>query len=167
MKPETYNQYVKEYTDHLYRYILKNTRNEADAQDVVQVTFQRLWEKRDGIDEDRIKSWLFTTAHNRMIDGFRKRKHETPIMPLHQPSSSSDEKSIDLKDLIDQALRHLPAIQRQVVLLRDYEGYSYSDIAEITGLTDSQVKVYIFRARKKLQEVILSMDEGKALAQSY
>jgi RNA polymerase sigma-70 factor (ECF subfamily) len=165
MSPENYNQYVEDYTDNIYRYILKNTRNQADAEDIVQVTFQRLWEKRETIDEEKVKSWLFTTAHNRMIDLFRKRKPETPIMPLHQPSSDSDERSLDLKDMINKALRYLPDIQRQVVLLRDYEGYSYADVAEITGLSDSQVKVYIFRARKKLQEVILSMDGGKALAQ--
>lgn len=166
MSPENYNQYVNEYADPIYRYILKSTHNRADAEDVVQVTFQRLWEKRDTIDETKVKSWLFTTAHNRMIDLFRKRKPETPIMPLHQPSSNSDEKRVDLKDMINKALHYLPAIQKQVVLLRDYEGYSYADVAEITGLTDSQVKVYIFRARKKLQEVILSMEGGKALAQS-
>jgi RNA polymerase sigma-70 factor (ECF subfamily) len=165
MSPENYNQYVEDYADNIYRYILKNTRNQADAEDIVQVTFQRLWEKRETIDEEKVKSWLFTTAHNRMIDLFRKRKPETPIMPLHQPSSDSDERSLDLKDMINKALRYLPDIQRQVVLLRDYEGYSYADVAEITGLSDSQVKVYIFRARKKLQEVILSMDGGKALAQ--
>jgi RNA polymerase sigma-70 factor (ECF subfamily) len=156
---------VEDYADNIYRYILKNTRNQADAEDIVQVTFQRLWEKRETIDEEKVKSWLFTTAHNRMIDLFRKRKPETPIMPLHQPSSDSDERSLDLKDMINKALRYLPEIQRQVVLLRDYEGYSYADVAEITGLSGSQVKVYIYRARKKLQEVILSMDGGKALAQ--
>jgi RNA polymerase sigma-70 factor (ECF subfamily) len=72
---------------------------------------------------------------------------------------------VDLKDLIDKALTYLPEAQKQVILLRDYEGYSYEDISTITDMSLSQVKVYIFRGRKKLQEIILSMDGGQAIAQ--
>jgi len=165
MSPQEYNQYVEEYSDRVFRYILKSCRHRADAEDIVQVTFQRLWEKKDTIQVEKIKSWLFTTAHNRMIDLFRKRKPETPIKPLHNPSSDSDAKRVDLKDLIDKALTYLPEAQKQVILLRDYEGYSYEDISTITDMSLSQVKVYIFRGRKKLQEIILGMDGGQAIAQ--
>lgn len=165
MSPQEYNQYVEEYSDRVFRYILKSCRHRADAEDIVQVTFQRLWEKKDTIQVEKIKSWLFTTAHNRMIDLFRKRKPETPIKALHNPSSDSDAKRVDLKDLIDKALTYLPEAQKQVILLRDYEGYSYEDISTITDTSLSQVKVYIFRGRKKLQEIILSMDGGQAIAQ--
>jgi RNA polymerase sigma-70 factor (ECF subfamily) len=88
-----------------------------------------------------------------MIDHFRRRKHTTPILPLHL-SSRSEEEQLELQDLLDQALQYLPAQQRMLITLRDYEGYSYREIAEIADLKLEQVKVYLFRARKKLRKVI-------------
>ena len=63
-----------------------------------------------------------------------------------------------LKELINKALETLPDIQRTVILLRDYEGYSYEEIGSITGLNESQVKVYIFRARQTLKSYLGSME---------
>jgi RNA polymerase sigma-70 factor (ECF subfamily) len=65
---------------------------------------------------------------------------------------------LDLQSQLHEALDQLPDIQQTVVLLRDYEGYGYDEIGEITDLTESQVKVYIFRARKKLQEILVSVE---------
>ena len=66
--------------------------------------------------------------------------------------------SFDLQEILHEALSKLPEIQKTVVLLRDYEGYNYSEIAEITALNESQVKVYIFRARQALQAYIKDLD---------
>ena len=63
-----------------------------------------------------------------------------------------------MREILDEALGRLPEIQKSVVLLRDYEGYNYAEIAEITGLSESQVKVYIFRARKSLQSYLRRLD---------
>jgi len=63
-----------------------------------------------------------------------------------------------VQQVLNEALEKLPAIQKTVLLLRDYEGYNYAEIAEITDLTESQVKVYIFRARKGLKEYIKRLD---------
>ncbi|HFB61480.1 MAG TPA: RNA polymerase sigma factor, partial [Bacteroidetes bacterium] len=67
---------------------------------------------------------------------------------------SPDNGYSDLKEVLDKAVEQLPEIQRSVVLLRDYEGYSYREIGQITGLSESQVKVYIFRARLFLKKFI-------------
>ncbi len=64
----------------------------------------------------------------------------------------------DLKEVLNEGLNKLPEIQRTVILLRDYEGYNYAEIGEIAGLTESQVKVYIFRARGFLKEYIGKME---------
>jgi RNA polymerase sigma-70 factor (ECF subfamily) len=128
-------------------------RESADAKDALQLTFCQLWEHRAEIDTERVKSWLFTVAHHKMIDHFRRRKHTTPILPLHL-SSRAEEEQLELQDLLDQALQYLPAQQRMLITLRDYEGYSYREIAEIADLKLEQVKVYLFRARKKLRKVI-------------
>jgi RNA polymerase sigma-70 factor (ECF subfamily) len=60
----------------------------------------------------------------------------------------------DIKEILNQGLEQLPEIQKTVLLLRDYEGYDYLEIGEITQLTESQVKVYIFRARTFLKNYI-------------
>jgi RNA polymerase sigma-70 factor (ECF subfamily) len=72
-------------------------------------------------------------------------------------ASVSEDQYSDLKEVLNEAVGKLNDIQRSVVLLRDYEGYTYQDIAEVTGLTESQVKVYIFRARKFLKQYIGTM----------
>ena len=75
--------------------------------------------------------------------------------------SNSDENSgySDLKEILDEAVEKLPEIQRSVLLLRDYEGYSYEEIGQITGLNESQVKVYIYRARIFMKNYLVSMDK--------
>ena len=72
---------------------------------------------------------------------------------------SHNKQYTDLKEILNEALSKLPDIQRSVVLLRDYEGYSYTEIAEIAGLSESQVKVYIFRARTFLKNYIGSIEK--------
>ena len=79
-------------------------------------------------------------------------------MRIDREYSQSPIKNLDLQTQLDEALDQLPEIQLTVVLLRDYEGYAYDEIGEITNLTESQVKVYIFRARKRLQEILVSIE---------
>ncbi|NBB89093.1 MAG: sigma-70 family RNA polymerase sigma factor [Bacteroidetes bacterium] len=158
MNAKTYNRIVDNYADGLYRYLLKNMQSPANAEDVVQTTFCRLWENREQIDLDRVKIWLFTVGHRLMIDAFRRQKPTTPVLPLHL-ESEDQEGRWELKELLNKALDHLPSIQRQLVTLRDYEGYAYSELAEITNLSESQVKVYLFRARRKLRLLLKSQEE--------
>ena len=75
-----------------------------------------------------------------------------------QEQARALEDNFDLKEVLEEALNTLPEKQKAVILLRDYEGYSYDEIAEITELSASQVKVYIFRARKALQAYIKRLD---------
>jgi RNA polymerase sigma-70 factor (ECF subfamily) len=75
-----------------------------------------------------------------------------------QQASSEFSIAFDLKAVLNEALDRLPEIQKTVVLLRDYEGYNYAEIAEITTLSESQVKVYIFRARQTLKEYIKRLE---------
>jgi RNA polymerase sigma-70 factor (ECF subfamily) len=89
-----------------------------------------------------------------MIDTIRKEKFWEES-PRSLPQGLSQETGFsDVKEVLDQALRQLPEIQRSVILLRDYEGYSYQEIGEITRLNESQVKVYIYRARVFLKSYI-------------
>ena len=89
-----------------------------------------------------------------MIDSIRKSKREVVTDVSEMPKISVNSHYSDLKEVLDEALNRLPEVQRSVVLLRDYEGYSYEEIGEVTGLNESQVKVYIYRARVFLKNYI-------------
>ena len=154
MNISEYNRCVDDVSDGLYRFLLKNTKERELARDLVQEAFLRLWERHKDVDAEKGKSWLFTTAYHAMIDYIRKQSRmETLETDKHKPEAIEYGYS-DLKEILNKAVEQLPDMQRSVILLRDYEGYSYREIGEITGLSESQVKVYIFRARIFLKKFI-------------
>lgn len=153
-----YNRCVDEYSDPLYRFIVKSVKDREMARDVVQESFARLWERRHEVDGQKAKSYLFSTGYHYMIDLLRKEKRNGDMESVKEIPVNSERTSFDLKAILDEALKKLPEIQRTVVLLRDYEGYNYAEIGEICGLNESQVKVYIFRARKALKAYIGKME---------
>jgi RNA polymerase sigma-70 factor (ECF subfamily) len=155
-----YNHCVDEFSDGIYRFLLKNIRNAELARDLVQESFLKLWLKRKDVNFAKSKSYLFTTAYHSMIDLTRKKSWSDQAMDDHVSNTFEGEGNIysDIKEILDMALEKLPAIQKSVVLLRDYEGYSYQEIGEITDLTEAQVKVYIYRARMSLKKYLVSID---------
>lgn len=159
MTTADYNKSVDLYSDNVYRFVIKSLRDQALSQDIVQETYIKLWNKVEEVSFEKVKSWLFTTAYRTMIDQIRKeKKYEGDIDDVSPASFGYSQPSHDLKELLDQALDTLPEKQKTVVLLKDYEGYNYKEIGELTGLNESQVKVYIYRARKALQAYLVSMD---------
>lgn len=132
-------------------------KDEDRSKDAVQDAFVKLWERRDQVDPKKVKSYLFTTVHHKIIDGFRHDKRHQAIEKTPEQRTVNQGQH-DLQSVLHEALNTLPEIQRSVVLLRDYEGYNYDEIAEITKLNLSQVKVYIFRGRKHLKAYIGSME---------
>lgn len=157
MTSKEYNLAVDQYADNVYRFILKHLGNEMSAKDVVQETFTKVWIRRDDIDYSKVKSYLFTSAYNTMLDWIKKEKRSGDIENSNE-QGANDSSNPDLKEILEEALDRLPEVQKSVVLLRDYEGYNYAEIAEITGLSESQVKVYIFRARKALKDYLKRLD---------
>lgn len=131
--------------------------DQETAKDIVQDCFEKLWLKRETVEGDKAKSYLFTAAYNTMIDKKRKDKRMDFVETIPAHSSTGSMSNPDLQEILHSALNTLPEIQKTVVILRDYEGYSYDEIGEITGLNASQVKVYIFRARVTLKNHIGSI----------
>jgi RNA polymerase sigma-70 factor (ECF subfamily) len=158
MTAEQYNQSVDKYSDGLYRFVLKSIRDTEKARDIVQDSFEKLWIKLDNVSGDKVKSYLFTTAYHSIIDTVRKDKYVAPYDPVEVSALTDNNQYSDLNHILHEALNRLPDIQRSVVLLRDYEGYSYEEIGEITNLSEAQVKVYIFRARSFLKNYIGSLE---------
>ena len=154
-----YNKAVDAYADSLYRFVLKNLRDNAMAEDIIHDTFEKLWMKLEEVSALRVKSYLFTTAYHTMIDYIRKEKRNVIVDPATLYEGSEADNYSDLGEVLERAVQNLPADQKAVVMLRDYEGYSYKEIAEITGLSEAQVKVYIYRARVYLKSYIGTMEK--------
>jgi len=157
MNVDQYNKCVDKFADGLYRFVLKLTNGDEDtSKDIVQESFARLWGKISMINYEKAKSYLFKTAYHCFIDYYRYNKK---IQDISEVNSFCKKENFNcLKDIIEEGLKRLPSIQKTVLLLRDYEGYTYEEIGEITGLSPSQVKVYIFRARIKLKEYIVKLE---------
>ena len=158
MTEKEYNECVTLYADNVYRFILKNLRHEEDARDVVQSAFERLWKARSGIAAGKSKSYLFTVAYHQMIDHLRKAKRVVLQEDLGEASRITAAPGDPLKKVLEKALARLNETQRALVLLKDYEGYSYQEIGQITGLNESQVKVYLHRARIQLKNYLVSVE---------
>jgi RNA polymerase sigma-70 factor (ECF subfamily) len=160
MTVSQYNQCVDLHADAVYRFIVKNLRDNDAAHDVVQDAFEKVWLKAEEIQFEKAKSYLFTTAYRFMLERIRKQSRIIPLdeQSEHRISDTYITPEVDLKRILDEALARLPEIQRSVIMLRDYEGYSYEEIGTITGLNASQVKVYIFRARVSLKNYLVSKE---------
>lgn len=160
LKRREYNSIVREHSNNLFGYAIKFLHNREDAKDVVQDVFEKLWVNRKKVDADKAKSWMFTTAHNAMINFSTRRgriqfseemnKYDKGVNPCCVKESN---------EVVERAVSILPPVQKSVILLRDLEGYSYKEIGEILDLTDSQVKVYLFRGRKKIKKQLKGMIE--------
>ncbi|MEN9972403.1 MAG: hypothetical protein RIS20_750 [Bacteroidota bacterium] len=154
MTVSEYNQSVKDFADRLYRFALKNLNDSDLAKDFVQDAYEKLWVRIDQVDNNKVKSYLFRTVVNAQIDRSRRAKLQQNHLATINVHQTEEQIPFDVQEKIDEGVRRLSEIQRTVLTLRDYEGYSYQEIAEMSGLSEDQVKVYIFRARKFLKAYI-------------
>ena len=153
MNATAYNDCVRNLSDALFRFACKCTGNAESAKDVVQSSFEALWMKRTEVPVEKAKAFLFQVAYNQSVNAWRAaaRHVGTDALGDHWTTRSAQP---GLRGALEAALSSLDAQSRALVLLKDYEGYSYAEIGKLTDLNESQVKVYLFRARKKLQAII-------------
>ena len=147
MTDKTYNDCVDNFADGVYRFIVKNIRHQEDAQDIVQSAFEKLWMNRALVVTEKAKSYLFTVAYHQMIDHIRKSNKIQLVEETAIPHQQITQEDTELKQILMRAVNTLNPTQKSLVLLKDYEGYSYQEIGEIMNLSESQVKVYLHRAR--------------------
>jgi len=158
MTVKEFNRAVDEFSDNVFRFSMKHLRNEMSAKDIVQETFMKVWLKHEEINVEKVKSYLFTTAYNAIMDFIKREKRSYELPSEEYQGITQPDAPFDLQKILEDALNQLPEIQKTLVLLRDYEGYSYEEIGEICALKESQVKVYIFRARQALKGYLKSME---------
>ena len=159
MTEQQYNECVNQYADNVFRFVVKNLRHEEDARDIVQSAFEKMWRNRDAVENEKCKSYLFTVAYNQMIDHIRKTKRISLTDEFGEESKGFQYQSnSNIQKTLHEALNRLNETQRSLVMLKDYEGYNYEEIGRITGLNESQVKVYLHRARIALRNYLGSRE---------
>jgi RNA polymerase sigma-70 factor, ECF subfamily len=151
---QEYNQAVHEYTRRIFRFLYKSLRDEAAVHDIVQDCYLKLWQNREKIPANKIKSWLFSVAHHAMIDYLAARARKVRLDESCPASPVYQKNEFDTRAVLELALNELPPLQKSILLLRDLEGYEYKEIGEILDINESQVKVYLFRARQKVKNFI-------------
>lgn len=154
MTVKEYNRSVEEFADSVYRFIRADLKDDERANDIVQDSFEKLWRQVTEIEYPVAKSWLFSTAYHGMIDIIRKEKRTVLFDDSEKPDLFHESQYTDLNEILHAALGRLPDHQRSAILLRDYEGYSYKEIGEITGMSEAQVKINIYRGRIALKNYI-------------
>lgn len=150
---DKYNTAVKLYSNRVCRLVHKVLKDENYAKDISQEAFIKLWDNRHSVDFDKARAWLFTVAYRLSLDYLKAKKNNVSDDFLVETIDIQEE-NFDLKRVLNEALDRLPEIQRTIILLKDYEGYKYNEIGEILSVSESQVKVYLFRGRNKMKEYI-------------
>ncbi len=144
----------------LYRLALRITLNPAEAEDVVQDTMLKVWNRREQWDQiENIEAFCLTTCHNLALD--RQKRADNQVATLDESydaqdahyASNPEEQAVvrDRIQLVRRLIDQLPEKQRSCMQLRDIEGKSYKEIATVLNITEQQVKVNIFRARQAIK----------------
>jgi RNA polymerase sigma-70 factor (ECF subfamily) len=163
MTDQQFNNAVDLYADGVYRFIVKSIRHQEDAKDIVQTSFEKLWVNRAIVDPLKIKSYLFTVAYHQMIDHIRKDKKGSTTDNFEEANGQyTYQKDNTLKQILLTAINELNPTQKSLILLKDYEGYSYQEIGEIMKLSENQVKVYLHRARLLLKGKLIHLEKMSA-----
>ena len=148
--------------DRLYRLALSITLDTADAEDIVQDTMLKAWERREQWPQIRnIESWLTQICKNLALDHKKRRSRIVPLTTLDPRPSTLDSRPLTLDPSappIIHLISQLPPPQDDIVRLRDIEGYSYREIAQQLNLSEDQVRVYLHRARTRLREQYTALE---------
>jgi RNA polymerase sigma factor (sigma-70 family) len=150
----------------LYRLALRITLDSAEAEDIVQDTLIKVWNKRDDWDHiDNIEAFCLTICRNLSLDSVKRQSHRNISLedaPTDSPDSNANPSQQSIANDQLAIVRHivdaLPEKQRSCIQLRDFEGKSYKDIATILSMTEEQVKINIFRGRQTIKSRIESLN---------
>lgn len=158
MSDKEYNNCVDKYSDNVYSYLLRNLADSDTSKDLLQDSFLSLWSNRDRVEIAKAKSFLFTCAHNFMVNHWKYNKIrqngvETPEFVT--------EKKFEQQDLIKHLISFLNKNMKECLILKDMQGFTYKEIAKKMNISEESVKINIFRARIKLKELITKTNNGQ------
>lgn len=169
MKKISFRNDILPLKNELYRLALRVTLNPAEAEDIVQETMIKVWNKREQWNDiESIEAFCLTICRNISLDKMRKMENQNQSLeesehdaPDQSYSSNPEEQAMqqDKLMLIRRLINDLPEKQRSAMQLRDFEGKSYKEIAQIMDISEEQVKINIFRARQTIRQKFLETEE--------
>ena len=156
MTDDEYNVNIELWAGNVLRFSVWNCGDHMRGEDAMQEAFARLWEKRGEVTVEHALGFLLTVARRYLVDCFR---HDCVVETAHQELARGADEGVEclddgMDDEMVRALRQLPELQRTIMQLRDVEGYSYKEIAQMLQISDQQVQVYLFRARSKMKKLL-------------
>jgi len=165
MQIAKFSQMLSLYKDKMFRYAFNIVGSRFAAEDVVQEAMIKIWKKREQFAEiENKEAWCVTVTRNLAIDKVRaaKKRRAGDITEYHHISDSDPSPDVQLehKDALQKVgviLDGLPPQQKEIITLRDVEGYTYQEIADILEISVDQVKVNLHRARKSLRSKLLAL----------
>lgn len=164
MKKISFRNDVLPLKNELFRLALRITLDKAEAEDIVQETMIKVWNRRDSWDAiESIEAFCLTVCRNMALDRTKSAANRHVAidsdtereMPADRSYTSNPEERAVQRDrvaIVRRLIDSLPEKQRSAMQLRDFEGKSYRDIATIMGISEAQVKVSIFRARQTIKQ---------------
>ena len=166
MKNISFRDDVLPLKNELFRLALRITLNRFEAEDIVQDTLIKVWNRRsDWNDIDSIEAFSLTICRNLSLDRIKRKENNNDSLedvkgaePLASSNPQDRMIQADRVGLIKQIVDSLPEKQRSCMQLRDFEGKSYKEIATIFDITEEQVKVNIFRARQAVKHKYMKLD---------
>ena len=162
MTAKEYNKGVRLWADDAMRFAMRCCNSRPDCEDAVQEALASLWSHRDEVSSAKGKSYLLSAAYRSLMMALRHRK----VVQMHEQQTAVEitqkpDERFDLREALEKSLQVLPEVQRAILQLRDVEGYSYAEIGETLSLSDSQVQVYLFRARVAMRKQLKLMGYGE------
>lgn len=166
MKKVSFRNDVLPLKNELFRLALRITLNRAEAEDIVQDTLIKVWNRREEWNAiDSIEAFSLTVCRNLSLDRIKKKGNDNDsledVKAAESLASSNPQDRMIQTDkvrLIRQIVDGLPEKQRSCMQLRDFEGKTYKEIASVLDISEEQVKVNIFRARQTVKQKYLKLD---------
>lgn len=155
-----YQQAITQYRQRVFSFANYSLRAREDAEDITQDVFIKLWQNWQRLDHSKLNAWLMRVAHNAVVDHVRKDKKANEQVDDYAELEDQASEEYSGGDLDDRAFKQqlMEAIKslddpfRSILVMRDIQGMSYTDIQQSLDISASQVKVYLHRGRRKLRE---------------
>ena len=171
MTEDEFLELVRKHQDRIYRYALYLLKNTEDAKDMAQETFIKAWQHRAKLRQNTVQAWLLKCVRNLCFNQLKRRKFQVHLsdenddgdtfgmlLKTQEDKSSPSPEEITIKQetkqIVHRAIGELPPAMRSIVIMRELEGMSYKEIAAIVKQPENSVKSIVFRARKKLREIL-------------
>lgn len=165
MSVEAFQAKVLPVKNKLYRFAIKLLKSEEDAKDVVQEVLIKVWNKRGELGHLKsFEAWCMTVTRNLSLDKLKSKHNRSGSFPegFEVAERRKDPlESLEINDAmkqVNQFIQELPEKQKQIIMLRDIEGFTYNEISDILEIDINQVKVNLFRARKAIKENLLNLN---------